>query len=59
VGHVDLLDIVADMLAGTPAKHHQVEQAVGSQAVGPVHRDTGTFAGGVEAVDDGALAYPS
>jgi hypothetical protein len=55
-GHVGLLDIVADVLPGPPAEHHQVEQAVGSQAVGAVNRYAGAFAGGVEAVDDGARA---
>jgi hypothetical protein len=31
------------------AKHHQVQQAVGAQAVGPVHRGAGRLARGIEA----------
>ncbi len=38
-----------------PAEHHDVEQGVGAQPVGPVHRHAGALAGGVEAGDDGAL----
>jgi hypothetical protein len=55
-GHVGLLDVVADVLARPPAEDHQVEQAVGSQAVGAVNRDAGALAGGIESLHDGALA---
>ena len=34
---------VADVLSGPPAEHHQIQQAVGAQAVGPVDRDAGAF----------------
>ena len=36
--------------AGPPAKNGQVDQAVGSQAVGPMDRDASAFAGGIKAV---------
>jgi hypothetical protein len=46
-----VLDVLDDVVAGRAAEHHQVEQRVGAQAVGAVHRHARAFADGVEAVD--------
>jgi hypothetical protein len=45
------LEIVDDRIAGRLAEYQQVEQRVGPQAVGSVHRSTGDLTGGVEALD--------
>src|SRR5690606_17466336 len=41
-----------DVVAGGAAKHDQVEQRVGAQAVGAVHRHAGALAHGIQTVDD-------
>ena len=46
-----LLMKLDDVVACGFAKHQQVQQGVGAQAVGAVHRHARTFAHGVEAID--------
>ena len=41
-----------DMVAGSTAEHDQVEQRVGAETIGAMHRDAGAFADGVHAIDD-------
>src|SRR5690606_4296318 len=52
-----LVEILVDNVhARGAAKHDEVEQRVGTQAVGSVHRYRGTFAHGIQAVDDAVFA---
>src|SRR6266699_2825586 len=49
-GHVIVLcDELCHVLACTPSKDDQVNQRIGAQAVGAMHRDAGYFASSVEA----------
>ena len=43
------------VVAGALAEHVDVEQRVGAEAVGAVHRHAGALAGGVQARDDGVV----
>ncbi|CAB3810431.1 hypothetical protein LMG28688_07252 [Paraburkholderia caffeinitolerans] len=49
---LQFLHVLDDVVAGSAAEHHEVEQRVRAQAVCAVHRDARAFAHGVEAVDD-------
>jgi hypothetical protein len=44
-----VLQVVDRRLAGRLAEHQQVEQGIGAEAVGAMHRSAGALAGGVEA----------
>ena len=50
------VDVLEHLLARGLAEHQQVEQRVGAEAVGAVHRYAGAFAGGEQARDDRLLA---
>ena len=49
----DALQRLGGLHAGRLAEHHQVDQRVGAQAVGAMHRDAGRFAHRHQAMHDG------